>query len=165
MDCDLSALSDDQLEHHHQAILGEARRRRTLATAQAEIARRQAEYLAARDTAPEGGAPPFVAPTGVHDAYPLDYVVDLDGTLYRSLIPANTTTPGDPADPQWWRWWERLDAEPTGPGEWVVGHAYEIDDEVTYDGARYLVLQAHTSQPDWPPNAVPALYQAIVEED
>lgn len=166
MDCDLTALTDAQLEQHHQDVLGEARRRRTLATAQAEIARRQAEYLAARDTAPDGAAPPFVAPTGVHDAYPLDYVVTgPDGRLYRSLIPANTATPGDPADPQWWRWWECLNEEPTGPGEWVVGRVYEVDDEVTYDGVRYLVLQAHTSQPDWPPNAVPALYQAIVEED
>ena len=69
------------------------------------------------------------------------------------------------SDPQWWRWWERLDPEPETPGEWLVGHSYQVDDEVTYDGARYLVLQAHTSQPDWPPNAVPALYQAIVEED
>lgn len=50
---------------------------------------------------------------------------------------------------------------PSGPGEWAVGVAYSIGDEVTYNGANYRCIQAHTSQAGWMPPAVPALWQAL----
>ena len=45
--------------------------------------------------------------------------------------------------------------------EWQVGVAYEINDEVTYDGIWYRCLQAHTSQEGWEPPNVPALWEPI----
>src|SRR5688572_31766752 len=37
-------------------------------------------------------------------------------------------------------------------------HPYAVNDLVTYNGRDYRCQQAHTSQPDWNPAAVPALW-------
>jgi hypothetical protein len=51
---------------------------------------------------------------------------------------------------------------PTGAyPSWVVGHAYKVGDRVSYGGHNYQCLQAHTSQADWTPAAVPALWQLL----
>jgi len=53
---------------------------------------------------------------------------------------------------------------PTGTGiypGWVVGHAYHVGDRVSYAGHNYQCIQAHTSQSDWTPPAVPALWQFL----
>jgi hypothetical protein len=42
---------------------------------------------------------------------------------------------------------------------WVAGKAYAVGDKVTYNGIVYEVRQAHTSQPQWAPPLVPALFQ------
>lgn len=61
------------------------------------------------------------------------------------------------ATPALWR----LVVEAPPAGEWVVEAAYAVGDEVTYQGVLYRCLQAHTSQADWTPPAVPALWQAL----
>lgn len=43
---------------------------------------------------------------------------------------------------------------------WKAGVAYKVGDEVTYAGATYECLQAHTSQAAWTPSATPALWKA-----
>lgn len=43
--------------------------------------------------------------------------------------------------------------------EWKVGEAVEIGDRRYYMGGWYTCLQAHTTQADWTPDAVPALWQ------
>ena len=54
---------------------------------------------------------------------------------------------------------------------WAAGKAYAIGDFVTYgengvgDPQLYKVVQAHTSQADWKPDATPALYVAIGLDD
>ncbi|MER7908972.1 carbohydrate-binding protein [Streptomyces sp. NPDC096068] len=50
--------------------------------------------------------------------------------------------------------------QPPG-GSWAVGTAYKAGDVVTYGGARYTCLQAHTAQPGWQPPNVPALWRAV----
>lgn len=48
-----------------------------------------------------------------------------------------------------------------------IGKAYKVDEKFTYgtndvgDPQLYRVVQAHTSQADWLPNATPSLYDAI----
>jgi hypothetical protein len=42
-------------------------------------------------------------------------------------------------------------------------HAYVIDNIVQYDGAVYQCIQAHSSQSDWSPPAVPALWVRLAE--
>lgn len=54
---------------------------------------------------------------------------------------------------------------------WAVGKAYSVGEFVTYgengvgDPQLYKVVQAHTSQADWLPDATPALYVAIGLDD
>ena len=42
---------------------------------------------------------------------------------------------------------------------WVSGKAYEVGDKCIYLGNLYTCIQAHTSQDDWTPALVPALWK------
>lgn len=44
---------------------------------------------------------------------------------------------------------------------WVVGKAYDVNDRAQYNGTLYKCVQAHTSQADWTPDAVPALWVKV----
>ena len=44
---------------------------------------------------------------------------------------------------------------------WAIGRAYAVDDRVQHGGTLYKCVQAHTSQADWTPDAVPALFTVI----
>ena len=44
---------------------------------------------------------------------------------------------------------------------WAIGRAYAVGDRVQHGGILYKCVQAHTSQADWTPDAVPALYTVI----
>lgn len=60
-----------------------------------------------------------------------------------------------------------VDGLPDGSGmppieEWSdAGVAYAIADVVSYNGANYRCIQAHTSQPGWTPTAVASLWAVI----
>ncbi|MDO5044301.1 MAG: sugar-binding protein [Coriobacteriia bacterium] len=41
---------------------------------------------------------------------------------------------------------------------WETGKSYKVGDIFSYNNELYRVVQAHTSQSDWTPDAVPALY-------
>ena len=45
--------------------------------------------------------------------------------------------------------------------QWEIGRAYETGYRLQYDERLYRVVQAHTSQADWTPNKVPALFTEI----
>lgn len=45
--------------------------------------------------------------------------------------------------------------------EWVTDHAYKLNDRASYNGLVYRCIQSHTSQADWTPDAVPALWARI----
>lgn len=42
--------------------------------------------------------------------------------------------------------------------EWATNTAYAVGDRVQYNGLLYRCVQAHTSQDDWTPDVVPALW-------
>ena len=44
---------------------------------------------------------------------------------------------------------------------WAIGRSYSVDDRVQHGGILYKCVQAHTTQADWTPDAVPALYTVI----
>ena len=44
---------------------------------------------------------------------------------------------------------------------WTIGRAYAVGDRGQHGGILYKCVQAHTSQADWTPDAVPALYTVI----
>ena len=46
---------------------------------------------------------------------------------------------------------------------WSVGVAYSVGERVQYDGKLYKVVQAHTSQADWIPPTVPALFTEVAK--
>ena len=46
---------------------------------------------------------------------------------------------------------------------WAVGVAYSVGERVQYDGKLYKVVQAHTSQADWTPPIVPALFTEVAK--
>lgn len=46
---------------------------------------------------------------------------------------------------------------------WADDVSYVAGDRVRYDGVLYKCLQAHTSQPDWTPDAAPSLWAQICE--
>nr|BFE83196.1 hypothetical protein GCM10020093_057970 [Planobispora longispora] len=50
---------------------------------------------------------------------------------------------------------------PTGGGTWRVGTYYAAGVQVTYGGATYRCLQAHTAMAGWEPPNVPALWQRV----
>ena len=47
--------------------------------------------------------------------------------------------------------------------EWQVGEALQIGNIRRFEGNRYVVIQAHTTQADWTPPLVPALFLLIPE--
>jgi len=146
---DYASLTDVEVsELKMQAILEEERRHRiALAPMQAEAI--SIEYF--KDVGITEGSE-WIQPTGAHDAYPLNYTVVKGGKTWKSLIPANVWAPG--LDPRWWE-----DQTPVDDGIWNPNyHSYLVDDVVDYNGVSYKCLQTHTSQPDWTPEAVPALW-------
>ena len=48
--------------------------------------------------------------------------------------------------------------------EWAVGVTYKVDARIRYGEKLYKVLQEHTAQADWTPDAVPALYVEVAPE-
>lgn len=49
--------------------------------------------------------------------------------------------------------------------DWETSKAYAVGDRVKYDGLLYRCVQAHTSQADWTPDAVPALWVRTSTEE
>jgi len=49
--------------------------------------------------------------------------------------------------------------------DWAVGKKYKTDDIGVYNHKLYKVIQAHTSQIDWTPDSVPALFKLTVPDN
>ncbi|MFC5287448.1 alpha-lytic protease prodomain-containing protein [Actinokineospora guangxiensis] len=52
-------------------------------------------------------------------------------------------------------------SNPPGGGTWAAYTPYAVGAQVTYGGATYRALQAHTAMPGWEPPNVPALWQRV----
>ena len=46
---------------------------------------------------------------------------------------------------------------------WEVGKSYSQNDRILYNGKLYKVVQSHTSQADWTPDATPALFTEVAK--
>ena len=75
-------------------------------------------------------------------------------------IQAHTTQPDWTPDvtPALWKV-HRTDTG--GPIEWQPGLELTVEDQVTYDGVTYNVIQAHTTQEGWEPPNTPALFEPV----
>lgn len=123
--------------------------------------------LAFQESRQEGDG--WIPPQGAHDVYPQGWETNWSGKRWKSLIPNNVTKPGDPDDPQNYRWWEDLTPAPEPPeGENAYwdgrGVEYELGDKAQDDGINYTCRQAHTSQPDWAPADTPAMWEVVPAE-
>lgn len=108
---------------------------------------------------PENEPEPYRQPQGAHDAYRLGQRVTHGGFTWESLVDANVWEPGSTGAEALW-----LNLTPPQAAEWTFPKAYAIGDEVTYQGATYRCLQAHTSITTWFPTApgiLNVLWQAV----
>lgn len=48
---------------------------------------------------------------------------------------------------------------------WKADTAYQVNDRLRYEDKLYRVVQAHTSQADWIPSELPALYTEVSIEE
>ena len=48
---------------------------------------------------------------------------------------------------------------------WEIGAEYAVNDRIRYGANLYKCVQAHTSQADWAPDAVPALWVKVSVEE
>lgn len=170
---EIRGMSDEEWGSLWADLLAEFGRRQTMASAPGEIQRITEGYLDARDgTQPEptqealadvSAWPAWVQPTGAHDAYTLGRIVAHGGRLWRSEHAANVWEPGAAGAEMTWEdvTGDTGDLEPEpapSAPEWKPGTKYNPGDLVAYDGQVYRVVQEHTSQADWRPDGVPALY-------
>lgn len=150
--------TDHELEAYRRAIVAEQERRRTLAEAPGKLDQIGRDVLAAEGIT-EG------AEWQPGRAYPAGWRVTHEDRGFTSQISNNVWPPGDPNDPQTVRWW-KPDPAPVpedGVPVWGPGLAVQRGDQYRYepDGRVYEVLQAHTTQVDWTPPAVPALWKEV----
>lgn len=158
----LRAMPDDDFDMLDHAVSFERNRRRTVREAPERADRVAGEYQRALGRKP---GDQWVMPTGPLSVYGLDDETRHREKEWRSRIHANATEPGDPADPQNYRWWENLtDVIPEGQFD-PFGYDYEVGDTFSDGGVDYVVIQAHTSQPDWIPAAEPSLYEVVPEPE
>ena len=73
-------------------------------------------------------------------------VLNYDGRIWEDITPAEAVE-----DPE---------AGET-IAQWRPGIAATVGMKLTYNGATYEVIQAHTTQADWLPDALPALYKLL----
>ena len=87
-------------------------------------------------------------------------VLRWDGTLVEVLQDHTTQSDWEPPDvPALFRIYRTDDG--SEPIAWQPGLAVEVDEEVTYEGTTYRVIQAHTTQTGWEPPETPALFEAL----
>lgn len=126
--------------------------------------------------------PPYVQPTGAHDALPPGAQVSDEGRIWRNdLDKLNVWKPGT-MNAGWTDITDELLAElnppapePEGDGqepdstetgepavqEWAPNINVKPGERYRFQGDTYEVIQGHTSAAHWPPNAVPALYRKV----
>ena len=88
---DLTALTDNDLALHAQAVQVELDRRRLERDLPTRIDSLIGEYQAMQGRA---DGDPWVQPTGAHNAYQQGATVTHNGKLWESLTPANVWEPG-----------------------------------------------------------------------
>lgn len=149
---DFTDMNDEELTDALAAIQIELYRREMIARLPLEaqaISEQWAEVTGRTD------GDEWVQPTGAHDAYIENAIVEHNDKTWISLIPANVWEPGVSG-------WREETEEGDGPPEWVQptgGHdAYTIGDQVTFEGSVYESLITGNT---WSPTGYPAGWKLI----
>jgi len=149
---DVTTLTDQELKDLAAAVSAEQEKRYTLTVLPQTMNTMNANYLAAAGVS---AGEPWVQPTGAHNAYPLDWEVTHNGTIWTSTVMSNVWEPGvanwrevvaaGGACPAW--------VQPTGAQD-----SYAVDDCVLFDGKCYKsLLDANT----WSPSDYPAGWSQV----
>ena len=149
---DLTALTDDELALHAQAVQVELDRRYTVANMPGQIEQLIGAY---QDANGLGTGEEWVQPTGAHDAYRQGAIVEHNSKVWESLTPANVWEPGVSG------WREKVE-EGAGSAEWVqptgAHDAYKKGDRVRFEGKNYESLMGGNV---WSPAAYPAGWKEL----
>ena len=149
---DLTALTDDELALHAQAVQVELDRRRLERDLPARIDSLIGDYQATQGRA---DGDPWVQPTSALDAYRQGATVTHNGKVWDSLTPANVWEPGVSG------WREKVE-EGAGPAEWVqptgAHDSYNKGDRVRFEGKNYESLMDGNV---WSPAAYPAGWKEL----
>ncbi|WP_164546680.1 carbohydrate-binding protein [Actinobaculum sp. 352] len=157
VDLDLVGISEADWGDFYAAVLREQQRRLLLATAAQQAETLAAQYAAAVETQPARQLADIPTTGAVG---PGEKVV-IDGITWENISGAwlSPHTAGPDVYPLGWR--NTALAQPGAADTyptWAVGTAYTTGTLVTYQGTVYRCVIAHTSQADWTPPAVPALW-------
>jgi hypothetical protein len=107
---------------------------------------------------PSGSASPSDSPAPSDHATPPDFPAPSDSASPPDLPPpSDSASPSDPAPSS---------PSPTpsataAASAWKPFVSYQVGDLVTFAGATYRVLEAHTSLPGWEPTKVPNLFAKV----
>ena len=149
---DLTALTDDELALHAQAVQVELDRRRLERDLPTQLETLVDTYQTAAGL---GQGEEWVQPTGAHDVYRAGAVVTHNGKEWESLTPANVWEPGVSG------WREKVE-EGAGPAEWVqptgAHDSYKKGDRVRFEGKNYESLMDGNV---WSPAAYPAGWKEL----
>lgn len=149
---DYTTWTDEALRDLATAVTTEQERRRTIREARDRIDEIVDEFEAAT----EGNAP-VAWETLTDRVAPGQRVIWTDGNVWRNRSKAWLPSTANPET--YPLGWAQESGLPPDVAAWDGnGHAYKAGDLCSYQGVTYRVLQAHTSQPHWTPNIVPALY-------
>ena len=159
--------TDGDLDALRVHVLREQERRYVLATAEARAEQTAAQWRAAQEAAlpqlPAGQHRAWSQPLGAHDVYQRGALVSHGGKVWESLHPANAWTPGTDT-----RLWKDVTATAPAPAPGPTGtpwdgnsKAYKAGDHVTYKGAVYKVIGAHTSLSTWTPDVAHSLFVKV----
>lgn len=113
-----------------------------------------------REQTADGSPAAWTQPSGAVDAYRKGDKVTYQGATYTSLVDGNGWPPTIAVA------WAKDGASSGGGSGGVkawdpIAYPYKVGDRVTYQGATYECLQAHTSQAGWAPAAVPSLWKKL----
>ena len=149
--CDLINLSDADLDALLVGVVGERERRRVL---------REAPVIAdgladAMEAALEGAAPVPWDELGDRVG-PGQRVVWVDGEVWRNAsrawLPVTATPETYPLG------WAQETGLPSVVAPWVAGEMVQAGDLRMYEGVVYRCVTGHTTQADWLPGLLPALW-------
>mgnify|MGYP002737464175 CR=1 FL=1 len=164
MNIDVKALSDSDLAQLYSQVVAETDRRQAIAVADQAVSEAMELVHNLHGVVHVQGAP-YSQPLGAHDAYTLGNEVTHNGGLWRSRWAVNVWEPGT-VDGAWERVGDAPDTEP-GPlplddyPAWKPGIAVNAGDVYAHQGGLYSAIQAHTTQPDWAPDLVPAPWKKV----
>lgn len=142
-------LSDSELAELEHAVEGEVARRSQLDAIPEQVAQLNQQYERGQENA---DAVPFEPVP--HFGHGPGTVVIWDGDEHKNISGAWLTA--SPAD--YPLGWAQQTGLPDDVPQWGPGIDVTAGDLLEYQGTVYRILQAHTTQENWLPDALPALY-------